>query len=104
MRKYKNVFKTDEKISEMDVDVFCPCAMGHDITKKNVNKIKAKIIAGTANNQLESLEVGDVLFRKGILQVPDYIARLAASAPTAEPFKSSAIMLRVSPDIKEVHT
>jgi leucine dehydrogenase len=71
---HKNIHAGPKKIDELEVDVLCPCALGNDITKKNINKIKAKIIAGTANNQVHSLEIGDSLFKRGIIQIPDYIA------------------------------
>lgn len=74
IKENKNILAGDKDISEMDVDIFCPCALGNDITSKNVNRIRAKIVCGTANNQLETIEVGDRLFERGILHVPDYVA------------------------------
>ncbi|MBX4186821.1 MAG: leucine dehydrogenase [Candidatus Doudnabacteria bacterium] len=84
MATTKNVYEAKGNIEEMDVDVFCPCAMGNDITKSNVNKIKAKIVAGTANNQLESREIGDELFKRGILKVPDYVANAGGLLDVAD--------------------
>ena len=63
-----------QEIMDQKVDVFCPCALGNDITKNNTLALKAKIIAGTANNQLESEDIGDQLYQTGILYVPDYVA------------------------------
>src|SRR5258708_1509800 len=80
----KNVMETKEDPVNLDIDVFCRCALGNDITNENVNKVKAKIIAGTANNQLESREIGDVLFQKGILKVPDYIANAGGLLDVAD--------------------
>ena len=80
----KNIMRASGKIEEMNVDVFCPCAMGNDITKKNYRKIKAKIIAGTANNQVHDLKISDVLFKRGILQVPDYIANAGGLIDVAD--------------------
>jgi len=73
--KYPGIKEVDiNRIEEKETDVFCPCALGDDITEKNVSKISASIIAGTANNQLENDQVSELLFKKGILYVPDYIA------------------------------
>lgn len=63
-----------EEIERMPVDIFAPCAQGDDIRQDNLDNLKAKIIVGTANNQLESDVIGDALFRAGVLYVPDYIA------------------------------
>ncbi|MEM6415261.1 MAG: Glu/Leu/Phe/Val dehydrogenase dimerization domain-containing protein [Pseudomonadota bacterium] len=56
-----------------DVDVLSPCALGGVLTSDNVKKIRAKIVAGGANNQMASIEVGQQLFDKGILYAPDYV-------------------------------
>ncbi len=84
MASTKNVSVAKEKIEELKVDVLCPCAMGNDITRKNVNKINAKIIVGTANNQLECREVADILFKRGILKIPDYIANAGGLIDVAD--------------------
>ncbi len=63
-----------QKIHSVQADIFSPCALGNDITMDNVGEIKAKVICGGANNQLASIEIGDELFKRDILFVPDYIA------------------------------
>ncbi len=63
--------KPDE-IHEVNADVFAPCAMECALTMDVLPRLKARIICGTANNQLASLEVGDELHARGILYAPDY--------------------------------
>lgn len=63
--------KPDE-IHEVNADVFAPCALEGAINADTLPRIKAKIICGTANNQLSSLEIGDELHARGILYAPDY--------------------------------
>lgn len=63
-----------EAIHKQNADIFSPCALGNDITNANVSDIQAQIICGGANNQLESSEVGDLLFKRKIFYVPDYVA------------------------------
>lgn len=62
-----------EKLFDLDVDVYSPCALGASINSGSVNKIKAKVIAGAANNQLENNGLGKILKQKGILYAPDYV-------------------------------
>jgi len=57
-----------------EVDILSPCALGGDLNNESIKFIRAKVICGAANNQLESLEVGDALFAKKICYVPDYVA------------------------------
>jgi leucine dehydrogenase len=54
-------------------DVFAPCALGGAINRNTIEDIRAKIIAGAANNQLAEAELGDVLTRKNILYAPDFV-------------------------------
>jgi leucine dehydrogenase len=60
-------------IDGLDVDVFAPCALGNAINSTNIKYIRARIIAGAANNQLESGDIGIELANKGILYAPDYV-------------------------------
>ena len=63
-----------EALIGLEVDVLSPCALGAVISKDTIPKIKAKIVAGGANNQLTDEEGDDTLLRKhGILYAPDYI-------------------------------
>jgi leucine dehydrogenase len=62
-----------EKIYEVDADVFCPCALGAIINDATIPRLKAKIIAGGANNQLaDEKRHGQMLIGRGIMYAPDY--------------------------------
>lgn len=61
-------------IYETACDIFCPCAMGGILNEKTIPKLKCKLVAGSANNQLEDEERhGRMLHERGILYAPDYI-------------------------------
>ena len=62
-----------DTIYDADVDVFSPCAMGGVINDKTINRLKAKIVAGGANNQLATEAHGSHLQELGILYAPDYV-------------------------------
>ena len=58
----------------MDVDIYAPCAVGPSINDDTIGKLKVKIIAGAANNQLANEVVhGQILKEKGILYAPDFL-------------------------------
>ena len=61
------------EIYEQDVDIFAPCALGAIINDDTIAVLKAKIIAGSANNQLKESKHGQILHDRGILYVPDYV-------------------------------
>ncbi len=60
-------------IFDVEADVFAPCAMGGAINAATLPKLKAKVIAGGANNQLADLEIGRQVFERGMLYAPDYV-------------------------------
>ncbi|HLS81129.1 MAG TPA: Glu/Leu/Phe/Val dehydrogenase dimerization domain-containing protein [Steroidobacter sp.] len=60
------------QIYDVDADVFSPCALGAVINEDTLPRLRCRIVAGGANNQLESPELGDELDRRGILYAPDY--------------------------------
>lgn len=60
-------------IHAAQVDVYAPCALGGAISKTTLPGIKASIIAGAANNQLASADMGEACRQRGILYAPDYV-------------------------------
>jgi leucine dehydrogenase len=56
-----------------EVDVYAPCALGACLNEVTIPQIKAKLIAGAANNQLATIEDGDRLHQSGIIYLPDFM-------------------------------
>jgi len=63
----------DAEILFVDADVLAPCALGAILHEESIPGIKARIVAGGANNQLRSQEDGQRLADAGILYAPDYV-------------------------------
>lgn len=61
------------EIYSQDVDIFSPCALGAIINDDTIPQLKAKVIAGSANNQLKESRHGQILYEKGIVYAPDYV-------------------------------
>lgn len=63
-----------DEIYDVDCDIFSPAALGGSINDGTIDRIKAKIVAGAANNQLkDELRHAQGLKERGILYVPDYV-------------------------------
>ncbi|MDI3515119.1 MAG: leucine dehydrogenase [Rhodocyclaceae bacterium] len=62
-----------DEIFGLDVDVFAPCALGAVLNDTTIPQLKAKIVAGAANNQLAEARHGLELMKRGILYAPDYV-------------------------------
>jgi leucine dehydrogenase len=60
------------QIYDVDANVFSPCALGGVINEDTLPRLCCEIVAGGANNQLESEELGTELDTRGILYAPDY--------------------------------
>ncbi len=63
-----------DAIFSADADIFSPCALGGIINDTTIPKLKVRIVAGGANNQLLEERHGDELMRRGILYAPDFVA------------------------------
>lgn len=63
-----------EEIRDLDVDIYSPCALGSEFDSKNCATVKTKIICGAANNQLTKPSIGNCLYERGIVYIPDYVA------------------------------
>jgi glutamate dehydrogenase len=62
----------NQEILELEVDVLVPAALENQITKDNAGKVKAKIVAELANGPTTP-EADEILFKKGILLIPDIL-------------------------------
>jgi leucine dehydrogenase len=72
-KRTKATFIAPEKIFDVKADIFCPCALGAILNDKTIPRLKAKIVAGGANNQLaDENKHGQMLLKRGIIYAPDY--------------------------------
>jgi leucine dehydrogenase len=63
-----------DEIYSLDVDVFSPCAFGGVLNNGTIPNIRAAIIAGAANNQLDNEIIHSMMLaEKQILYCPDYV-------------------------------
>lgn len=61
------------EIYSVACDIYAPCALGATINDDTIPKLKAKVVAGAANNQLKEARHGDILHEMGIVYAPDYV-------------------------------
>ena len=59
-------------IFDVPCDVFAPCALGGAVSASTVERLRCRAVAGAANNQLASPEMGSALAARGIFYAPDY--------------------------------
>lgn len=72
MEAFPGTIITDD-FYETECDILSPCAVGGVLNQRTIPRIKASIIVGAANNQLEQEESdAELLKERGILYATDY--------------------------------
>jgi glutamate dehydrogenase/leucine dehydrogenase len=62
-----------EQAVAAEVDILVPAALGGILTERSVSNLRCRAVAGPANNQLATPDVADLLHRRDIIWVPDYV-------------------------------
>ena len=62
-----------DEIYDVDADVFIPCALGGILNDDTIPRLKVKVVAGAANNQLLREEHAVMLHDREVLYAPDFI-------------------------------
>jgi leucine dehydrogenase len=75
-----------ESILEVECDVLAPCALGGALTEPLVPRLRTKVVAGAANNQLRTPAVGRALHARGIFYAPDYAINAGGLINVAEEY------------------
>ena len=72
--KYNVNILTDSDPFAANIEIYAPCALGASVNDETIHKLKVKIIAGAANNQLANEDIhGKILTEKGIVYAPDFV-------------------------------
>ena len=56
-----------------ECDVYAPCALGATLSRDTIPRLRCRIVAGSANNQLAAPEDAERLRDAGILHAPDFV-------------------------------
>lgn len=97
-----------DAIFDVDCDVFAPCALGSALNDETIPRLRARIVAGAANNQLAVPQNGDDLYARGILYAPDYainaggLINVAQEAGGYDEKKAREKTLRIYETIAEI--
>jgi leucine dehydrogenase len=73
-----------ERALEAEVDVLAPCALGGLFDDVTVPRLRCRIIAGAANNQLAEDHIADVLAAQAVLWAPDFVVNAGGIINIAE--------------------
>jgi leucine dehydrogenase len=62
-----------DRALEAECDVYAPCAAGGQLSAESIPRLRCRIVAGSANNQLATSADARRLRDAGILYAPDYV-------------------------------
>lgn len=72
--KYSATIYEGDNLYAEQMDIYAPCALGATVNDQTIGQLKAKVIAGAANNQLaEEQRHGAELMQRGIIYAPDFL-------------------------------
>jgi valine dehydrogenase (NAD+) len=83
---YPQVHLVDDtdKLITSDIDVYAPCALGAALDDDTVPVLRARIVAGAANNQLAHPGIEKLLAERGVLYAPDYVVNAGGVIQVAD--------------------
>jgi leucine dehydrogenase len=62
-----------EQAIETECDVYAPCATGGTLSADTIPRLRCRVVAGSANNQLATPADAERLQERGILYAPDFV-------------------------------
>ncbi|MDN5872069.1 MAG: amino acid dehydrogenase, partial [Nitrococcus sp.] len=98
-----------EAIYTQPVDVFAPCALGAVLNDQTIARLQARVVAGSANNQLAEDRHGEMMWRRGILYAPDYVINaggvidLAQELGGYDPSQARSRVTRIADTLIEIY-
>ena len=91
-----------EELLALDVDVLAPCALGGVLNARSIPRLRARVVAGAANNQLAQDQDGTVLHAAGILYAPDYVINAGGIISVTREFQGDASEAQVIAEIEGI--
>jgi leucine dehydrogenase len=91
-----------DEVLARDVDVLAPCALGAVLNAQSIPRLRARIVAGAANNQLAQGQDGQALQTAGILYAPDYVINAGGIISVAREYQRGASESQVIADIQAI--
>jgi len=108
VREFDAQVVAPEAIAAAAVDIYAPCALGATLNDDTLPRLQAKIVAGSANNQLAEARHGEALRQRGILYAPDYVINaggviaISHEGPAYDEAKAYAHVARIHDTLLEI--
>jgi valine dehydrogenase (NAD+) len=90
-----------DELVGLPVDVYSPCALGGALTEQTVERLRARVVCGGANNQLAHDGIEKLLTEAGVLYAPDFVVNAGGLIQVADevegyrPERARAVVARI---------
>ncbi len=91
-----------QTLLEQPAEVFAPCALGAILNAQSIPRLRARVVAGAANNQLACANDGEALMRAGILYAPDYVINAGGIINVAHEYRGGSTEVAVRAAIEKI--
>ncbi|HKA91264.1 MAG TPA: Glu/Leu/Phe/Val dehydrogenase dimerization domain-containing protein [Haliangiales bacterium] len=97
-----------DDIAGIACDIYAPCALGGAINDSTVGRLACRAVAGGANNQLATPEMGKILAARDIFYAPDYainaggLINVASEWKGYDPVAARAKTMRIRETIADI--
>jgi leucine dehydrogenase len=85
-----------------EADVLSPCALGAVLNAQSIARLRTRIVAGAANNQLAHSNDGSALQAAGILYAPDYVINAGGIISVSREYQGGQSEAQVIADIQGI--
>lgn len=72
-----------DQVYDVACDIYAPCSVGATLDQATIPRLRCRVVAGSANNQLRAPEDAERLRARGILYAPDYVVNGAGAVSLA---------------------
>jgi leucine dehydrogenase len=104
VNKHQVTYVAPDKMFDLKLDVYAPCALGATINDDTLPKLNCPIIAGAANNQLAVEKIhGQQLIDKGILYAPDFLINAGGLVNVAAEAGGAYNREKVTKDVEKIY-
>jgi leucine dehydrogenase len=104
MDQHKVTFVKPEDMLNADMDIYAPCALGATLNDESLQKLKAPVVAGAANNQLaDEVKHGQMLIEKGIVYAPDFLINAGGLINVAGEASGTYNVEKVNNDVEKIY-
>ena len=91
-----------DEILFQNVDILAPCALGAVLNAQTIPGLRCRIVAGAANNQLETVADAMRLDERGILFAPDYVINSGGVICIAREYLGGSTRQRLAEEIHRI--